>query len=120
MIACPKCGSEMRKNGRRQHDGKQRYVCFGGSGSERIHCYSTCNPDAEAKVAGGHSDVKKKAPVKFKRKLGGVKRLVVTSAQNATPVNKDFLASLEAYCAHNDAELIVIPYRYRHLNGPSH
>jgi hypothetical protein len=42
-----------------------------------------------------------------------VKRYVVTSAQNATPVHDSFLSSLLIYCEHNNAELIVIPYRYR-------
>jgi hypothetical protein len=41
------------------------------------------------------------------------KRYVITSAQNATPVNLGFLGSLTKYCEHNDAELLVIPYRYR-------
>lgn len=41
------------------------------------------------------------------------KRLVVTSAQNATPVNQAFFDSLLVYCREHDAELIVIPYRYK-------
>lgn len=41
------------------------------------------------------------------------KRYVVTSAQNATPVNMVFFNSLLKYCEHNDAQLIVIPYRYK-------
>lgn len=41
------------------------------------------------------------------------KRYVITSAQNATPVNKDFLKSILNYCNINDAELLVIPTRYR-------
>jgi hypothetical protein len=41
------------------------------------------------------------------------KRFVITSAQNATPVHEKFLQALKVYCEHNDAELMVIPYRYR-------
>lgn len=41
------------------------------------------------------------------------KRYVITSAQNATPSNKEFLASLLNYCDRNDAELLIIPIRYR-------
>jgi len=37
---------------------------------------------------------------------------VITSAQNATPINKKFFASLITYCQHNGTTLIVIPYRY--------
>jgi len=40
------------------------------------------------------------------------RRYVITCAQNATPEFKPGLASLRAYCAHNKAELIVIPIRY--------
>lgn len=42
-----------------------------------------------------------------------VKRFVVTSAQNSTKVHAGFLASLKAYCAENDAQLLVVPIRYR-------
>lgn len=42
-----------------------------------------------------------------------VRRYVITSAQNATPVHPGFFASLLGYCSLNDAELIVIPYRYQ-------
>lgn len=38
---------------------------------------------------------------------------VITAAQNATHVHQPFLASLHTYCEHRDAELIVIPYRYK-------
>lgn len=41
------------------------------------------------------------------------KRYVITSAQMSTPVNQPFLKSLENYCKVNDAQLIVIPYRYK-------
>ena len=38
---------------------------------------------------------------------------VITAAQNATPVHAGFFASLLTYAQHNDAELMVIPLRYR-------
>lgn len=41
------------------------------------------------------------------------KRYIITSAQNATPINHEFLTSLQVYAAKNNAELIIIPYRYR-------
>lgn len=52
-------------------------------------------------------------PKTFKRKLGGIQRLVITSAQNATPVHQGFLKALEHYCKANKAELVVIPIRYK-------
>jgi hypothetical protein len=49
----------------------------------------------------------------FKRTLGGATRFVVTAAQNGTPVHAGFLASLEGYCQANNAELVVVPLRYK-------
>lgn len=40
------------------------------------------------------------------------KRFVITSIQNNTDTNTDFLKSLELFCKHNYAELIVIPLTY--------
>lgn len=40
-------------------------------------------------------------------------RIVITSAQNATPIHEGFLKSILRYCDVNDAELMVIPYRYK-------
>jgi hypothetical protein len=48
----------------------------------------------------------------------GVARLVITSAQNATPINKEFYRTLQSYCEHNNAILVIIPYRYK--NPTSH
>ena len=41
------------------------------------------------------------------------KTYVVTSAQNATPIHEGFFASIIKFCKENDAELLIIPYRYR-------
>lgn len=41
------------------------------------------------------------------------KTYIITSAQNATPIHQNFLASLLNYCEFNNAELLIIPYRYR-------
>ncbi len=38
---------------------------------------------------------------------------VITSAQNATPIHKRFWRSLQHYCKHRNARLVVIPTRYR-------
>ena len=40
-------------------------------------------------------------------------RYLITAAQNATAVHKPFFASLQTYCRINEAQLIVIPYRYK-------
>jgi hypothetical protein len=41
------------------------------------------------------------------------KRFLITSAQNATPVNKDFFDNLKVYADHIGAQILVIPYRYK-------
>jgi len=38
---------------------------------------------------------------------------VITAAQNATPINENFFNTLKIYCEFNDAELIIIPIRYK-------
>lgn len=48
----------------------------------------------------------------FHRKVRKSKRYVVTSAQNATPVHNGFHTLLQ-YCEHNNAELVIIPLRYK-------
>lgn len=45
------------------------------------------------------------------------KKFVITWAQNATPVNKPFLASIEKYCSVNKAQLLVIAGRYKNPNS---
>ncbi len=42
-----------------------------------------------------------------------VKSYLITHAQNATPVEPKFWASLQTYCKENGSELIVIPGRYK-------
>ena len=41
------------------------------------------------------------------------KRFLITSAQSATPVHKNFLKNLEVYADYIDAEILVIPFRYK-------
>lgn len=38
---------------------------------------------------------------------------VIAAAQNATPVHEKFLKSIETYCEVRNAELMVVPFRYR-------
>lgn len=50
-------------------------------------------------------------PHKRRENFSG-KRYVFTSAQNNTYVHENFLKSLENYCEHNDAELVVGTFNY--------
>lgn len=74
--------------------------------SKRADC-KTCRSAAE-----------RKTPVvcqeeSFMQQVPSAKTYVITYAQNATPVHKKFLRSLETYCAHNNAQLVVVPGRYK-------
>jgi hypothetical protein len=95
-------------NGRRN-----RWICYQGS---RIHnpvCYSTTDPSAPCRDQKGRARKDDAPEPVYKRRLKGVKRYVITSAQNATPVHAGFLSALDKYCRKNGAELLVIPYRYK-------
>lgn len=50
---------------------------------------------------------------KSKKHNKAKKRFLITSAQNCTKINSEFFSNLEAYAKHIDAELLVIPYRYK-------
>ena len=61
-------------------------------------------------------DSQKKAhapPVEMRTKLPKVNRYIVTAAQNATPIHKGFWQSLQQAAKYYDAELVVIPGRYK-------
>lgn len=45
------------------------------------------------------------------------KRIVITCAQNNTPVNQKFLESLETFCDDVGAQLVIIPIRYKNNDG---
>lgn len=52
-------------------------------------------------------------PQRLPRSAPHAKRYLVTYAQNATPVDKRALAVMLVYCKHNDAQLLVLPGRYK-------
>lgn len=99
-LFCPKCGGAVNKNGFTT-GGRQRYRC------------SSCGHRTTKPAGVDHIDSV------FDRKQidqyikGKTSRYIITSAQNATPINEPFFKSLLEFCKHNDAKLIVIPYRYR-------
>lgn len=52
------------------------------------------------------------APKRYSRPLDS-KVYIITSAQNATPVDDNFLATLKVAAAAMGAELVVVPFRYK-------
>lgn len=103
---CPRCGNSMFSNGV-SPAGATRYRCQNGGS----YCYSTTNPDAEVR---GAKETRSKKPLKFTRVLeAGTKRFIITAAQNATPVHEGFFRALKIAAGELNAELIVIPFRYK-------
>ncbi len=109
VYPCPKCGKNMYRNGRRSGDGALRWRCS----TSGVFCYTTTNPELPERDAKSNSSPR--AP-RFTRPLGEIgatKRYIVTAAQNATPVHTGFMDALKVACKHLDAELIIIPLRYK-------
>lgn len=94
--------------------GKQRYTCKTvDAHNKATFCYNTTDPTLPyVNTQSGMPDETDPNP-QFRRALGGIKRFVITAAQNGTPVHDGFLAALKQYCAFNEAELVVIPIRYK-------
>jgi len=108
---CPKCGKLMMRD-TKTPAGKIRWACKKWAGNRYEYCHTTVNPNQPyATDRGGR--LPDSGPAVFSRKLGGVKRFIITSAQNATPVHEGFLKTLLTYCQRNNAELVVIPIRYK-------
>lgn len=113
VLKCPKCGRKTLRRVAKTPAGKTRWECrpyIKGEGES--YCYSTTNPDAPYQDQKGKAKEPDKNP-QFRRKLSGAKRLIITAAQNGTPIHDGFFASLKTYAAHNEAELVVIPIRYK-------
>jgi len=122
---CPRCKKRnLCKNGRKidPKTGKrtvQQWICrssgdFGTHGRNKVYCYATAHP--ELPYVSDHNG-KKKAGVKprkqFKRKIDTDRIMVFTAAQNATPVHQGFFDTLKVFVDDWDAELCVIPIRYK-------
>lgn len=111
---CPKCGRGMIRRGKAP-SGRTRWACvrYVPGSTTRAYCYSTTDSKATAVRKQDGSTVRKgKTPV-FKRTLGGATRFLITAAQNATPVHAAALEAAKQYCNHNNAELLVVPIRYK-------
>lgn len=94
-MRCPKCDSkDIGKAGKADSSRNQRWLCYDCG-------YRTTNP------CGMVSE-----PM-FKTELPESNRYVITAAQNATGIHTAFFRSLKNYCEHNNAELIIVPFRYR-------
>jgi len=107
---CPKCEGGMAKWGKTP-TGTQRYYC-------KLCKYRTTQPTVTDSPLIDKDTVKARvADIRELKRSTKVQRYVVTSAQNNTPVHRGFFDALRQYCRHNDAELLVIPVRYKNPTG---
>lgn len=105
---CHKCGKVMTR-GPKTPGGKIRWLCREGSG-ERKFCSSTTN----AATDPANRKRENSKPLKFKRNFArDSKVFIITAAQNATPVHKDFWQCLLQAKDAMRAELVVGPIRYK-------
>ena len=94
-MRCPICDSDqLGPAGKADSSRNQRWRCKGCG-------HRTTNPCGVGKE-----------PM-FKTELPQSDRYVFTTAQNATGVHTAFFRSLKKYCEHNNAQLIILPFRYR-------
>lgn len=106
---CPNCKKQrMVRSNESGSNPKVKWQCRPYVDGKRTYCYSTRNPKGPVRSRPNH-----KAPAVFMRKLGPTARLIITSAQNATPVHAPFWKALLVYAKHTGAELLVIPLRYQ-------
>lgn len=91
---CPKC-----KSAPRRRPGQWCKKCD----NERTEAYRARARKKKADAA--------KMP-RFTRALNA-RRYIITSAQNATPIEPKFFKALQVAAEHLGAELVVIPFRYR-------
>jgi hypothetical protein len=113
-LICPKCGEENLRRGGTEFShsagsmGRARYRCR----DEACRWHGT-QPIGLDQYDAGIDREKADANVRAVREARGIRRFVITSAQNATPIHEPFMNALQAYCRHAGAKLLVIPYRYK-------
>lgn len=111
---CPKCKKRTLAKDGFTPSGGQRWTCKRRAGGVFTFCYNTTDPGVAPR--GQNGKPRKGRPKKaiiFRRTLGAVKKFIITAAQNATPVHDGFMQSLETACNDMNAELLVIPIRYK-------
>lgn len=107
---CPKCDKPLRPRSTTPGGGT-RWECRTSERGKENYCYSTTSPESSARKQNGNESTRPKV---FKRKLDGDSGVfIITSAQNGTPVHEVFWNCLLQMEEHRQANLLVIPTRYK-------
>ena len=111
-MRCPKCRKMTLRLGSRTPGGRIRWECREGGGERKL-CYQTTEPLKPMRTPSGSTKKPQKVVI-LKRTLSGKTTLLITAAQNATPVHKDFMKALEAHANFvGAADILAIPFRYK-------
>jgi hypothetical protein len=115
---CPECNEPVFRRGRAHDTQKMRYS---HRKSQKLDCdwhgLDAVGADLDIKT-GVDPKVSKELKSEVVASRGDRMTYVITSAQNATPVEPKMWETLLGYVKHNDARLLVIPFRYH--NPTSH
>lgn len=112
---CPRCKVKpMMKNG--SSKGRQSWLCATVVNGELVRCYETSNPSVPPRAHGSGKPADKPRK-QFRRKIDTSKLMIFTSAQNATPVHKGFFSALQTLAEDENAELCIIPIRYKNATS---
>lgn len=101
---CPRCDRKMSKNGHAP-SGKQRYICDAN--------VAGCGNASPRDLTPAGKKREKRTPLVFHRNVEGATTLLITAAQNATPVHPGFVRAIQALLNERGGELIVVPVRYK-------
>lgn len=77
---------------------------------------TTAAPVAESVSTPAAPPIPKDVP-KFDRDVSGRRAYIITAAQNNTLARPDFLAALQRCAERKNAEIIVVPFRYKNPTG---
>ncbi len=116
MRICPNCGSEKIINkGLNKKKTKRRLKCKDCEHpfSESLTIINEDENSLEELLVSSNASVEYVRDEEWLTNIKKHKKFVITSAQNNTDVDEDFLQALKTYCKFNNAALLIIPVRYR-------
>src|ERR1700728_3704740 len=92
--SCPKCGRKMVKsnNGR-----KRRWRCSKTEGGVKTVCYQTTDPSAPVRGQNYLAAAEQFPTFNISGRIAGAHTLIITTAQNATPVFRNGWLALKRY-----------------------